>query len=151
MKSISITILQAIVVLIAIGAFAFLLIEPHFEGRNVNSSFFEVYFKDLFLLCAYAASTLLFIVLYKAFTLLGYARKSELYSHKSVRVLRTIRFCALALISLVLAAIGYLFVAVRGEDDITGGVMMGVLLSAMLSIGVALATIFKKRIQQSLL
>lgn len=41
--------LQAVVVLIGIGALAFLLWEPHLKGRNANATTFEIYFNDPFL------------------------------------------------------------------------------------------------------
>lgn len=41
-----------VVVLGGIGALAFMLWEPHLEGRNAHAGLFEIYFKDPFL--AYA-------------------------------------------------------------------------------------------------
>ncbi len=41
--------LQVVIMLIGIGALALLLWEPHIEGRNANSSLFEIYFNDPFL------------------------------------------------------------------------------------------------------
>ncbi|MEK7514868.1 MAG: hypothetical protein AAB608_00605 [Patescibacteria group bacterium] len=56
MKPLPTLFLKAAIVLIGIGALAFLLIEPHFEGRNVNATLFEIYFRDPFLAYAYIAS-----------------------------------------------------------------------------------------------
>lgn len=49
MKRGSTVFLQIVLVLIGIGALAFLLWEPHVEGRNKHATLFEVYFKDPFL------------------------------------------------------------------------------------------------------
>lgn len=48
--------LQAIIVLIAVGALTFLLWEPHLEGRNVGATPFQIYFNDPFLAYAYTGS-----------------------------------------------------------------------------------------------
>jgi hypothetical protein len=52
MKRSSTAFLQIVIVLIGMGALAFMLWEPHLEGRNAHATVFEVYFKDPFL--AYA-------------------------------------------------------------------------------------------------
>ena len=52
----SITFLQAVIVLICVGVFAFLLFEPPHEGHNAHATLFEIYFKDPFLAYAYLAS-----------------------------------------------------------------------------------------------
>lgn len=72
MKRSSILFLQAVVVLIGIGVFVFMLWEPHIEGRNANATLFEIYFQDPFLAYAYTASIAFFVALYQVFKLLGY-------------------------------------------------------------------------------
>lgn len=69
--------LQAVVVLIGIGALAFMLWEPRLEGGNVHATPFEIYFKDPFLAYAYIGSIPFFIALYQAFTLLGYLGQNK--------------------------------------------------------------------------
>ena len=49
MKRTSTVFLQIVIVLIGVAAIAFLLGEPHLEGRNERATLFEVYFKDPFL------------------------------------------------------------------------------------------------------
>src|SRR5882757_4418154 len=63
--------LQAVIVLIGIGALALMLWEPHIEGRNAHATLFEIYFKDPFLAYAYIASIPFFVALYQAFKVLG--------------------------------------------------------------------------------
>jgi hypothetical protein len=53
MKKSSTIFLQVVLVLIGMAALAFLLWEPHLEGRNVHATLFEIYFKDPFLAYAY--------------------------------------------------------------------------------------------------
>ena len=90
--------LQVIIALLGIGALAFLLWEPHLEGRNANATVFEVYFKDPFLAYAYVASISFFVGLYQAIKVLGYAGQNRIFSQEAVKALRTIKYCALAMI-----------------------------------------------------
>ena len=139
--------LQVVIVLIGIGALAFMLWEPHLEGRNVHATLFEIYFKDPFLAYAYLASIAFFVALFQAFTLLGYIGQNEVFSLNSVRALRTIKRCAISLVALIGAAVAYLFIAVRGEDDIAGGVAMGlVMIFVSVVIGTA-AAVFERLLQ----
>jgi hypothetical protein len=73
MKKISIF-LQAVIVLIGIGAVALMLWEPHIEGRNAHATLFQIYFNDPFLAYAYIASLPFFVALYQAFKVLGIRR-----------------------------------------------------------------------------
>src|SRR5690349_7466208 len=107
--------LQAVIVLIGIGALALMLWEPHIEGRNANAMLFEIYFKDPFLAYAYLASIPFFVALYQAFKVLGYIGQNKASSQATVKGLRTIKFCALTTIGLV--AVAELFILLGSGDD----------------------------------
>jgi magnesium-transporting ATPase (P-type) len=139
--------LQAVLILIGIGTLAFMLLEPHFEGRNANATLFEVYFNDVFLAYAYSASILFFVALYQAFSLLTYIRKNTVFSQDSVKALRTIKYCATLLVVLIAAPLAYLFIA-RPSDDIAGGVAMG-LFAMFVSLVIAAAAAVLEEIFQS--
>lgn len=141
--------LQIVVVFIGTGTLALMLWEPHLEGRNAHATLYEIYFNDPFLAFAYTASIAFFIALSQAFKLLGYAGANEIYSQRSVRALRTIKYCGMALIGFVVAAEAYLFTAMRGKDDIAGGVAMGLFL-IFVFVGIAIAAaVFEKRLQHA--
>jgi hypothetical protein len=150
MKRITLSFLQVAIVLFGVLVLAFILYEPHLEGRNVDSTLFEIYFKDPFLAGAYAASTLFFASLYQAFKIVGYIRQNALFSSRSVKALRTIKYCMATLALLVLGAVTYLSVVERGKDDIAGGVAIGIVLIFIFTTVVASATLFEKHIQKSL-
>src|SRR3954470_3963647 len=101
MKRSSTIFLQAVVVLISVGAIAILLWEPHIEGRNAHATLFEVYFKDPFLAYAYTASIPFFTALYQAFKVFGYLEQKEMFLPTTVKALRTIKYCAIAIIGFV--------------------------------------------------
>jgi hypothetical protein len=134
--------LQSVIVLIGIGAVALLLWEPHIEGRNAHATLFQIYFNDPFLAYAYIASISFFAGLYQAFRLLGYARQDNIFSQASVKAVRTIRFCAIAIIGFV--AGGEVFVRLGDSDDRAGGVFMGILIALGSIVVVAAAAIFER-------
>ena len=119
--------LQGVVVLIGVGALALLLWEPHVEGRNAHATAFEVYFKDPFLAYAYVASVPFFAALYQAFKVLRLAGRNQVFSPAAVRALRTIKFCAVAIVGFVAGAEVIILSSV--SDDHAGGVAMGVLIA----------------------
>src|SRR4051812_49217987 len=104
----SILFLKTVLVLIGIGALALMLWEPHIEGRNAHATLVEVYFKDPFLAYAYIASIPFFVALYQAFKVLGYVGQNRAFLPVTVRALRTIKHCAMALIGFV--AVGEMFI-----------------------------------------
>jgi hypothetical protein len=146
MKRSSPIFLQIVIVLIGIGALALMLWEPHIEGRNTHATLFAIYFKDPFLAYAYIASIPFFVALYQAFKVLGYAGQNQVFSQAAVKALRTIKFCAIALIGFV--AGGELFIVFGNSDDRAGGVFMGILLTFG-SIVIATAAALFERILQN--
>ena len=138
--------LQAVIVLIGIGALALMLWEPHIEGRNAHATLFGIYFNDPFLAYAYLASIPFFVALYQAFNVLGYIRENKAFSQATVKALRTIKFCALAIVGFV--AVGELFIILGDSDDRAGGVFIGILITFG-SVVVATAAVMFERILQN--
>src|ERR1043165_8625979 len=97
--------LQTVVVLIGVGALAFMLWEPHVEGRNKHATVFEIYFNDPFLAYAYIASIPFFVALYQAFKVLGYAGANKLFTPGTVKAVRTIKYCGMAMIGFVVVSV----------------------------------------------
>lgn len=122
--------LQAVIVVIGIAAAAFLLWEPHVEGRNAHATTFEIYFHDPFLAYAYFASGFFFFSLYKAIQLLENVRRDELFSERSVSALATIKKCAITMVGFVVAGVSWI-VFFSGTDDRPPAVMMGGFISLM--------------------
>src|SRR5918993_2993744 len=138
--------LQTVIVLIGLGALALLLWEPHLEGRNAHATPFEIYFKDPFLAYAYVASIPFFAALYQAFKVLGYAGQNKVFSQAAVNALRTIKYCALALIGFV--AVSVIFMISGDGEDRPAGVFMRILI-AFPSIVVATAAAMFERVLQN--
>ena len=115
--------LRGVLVLIGLGALAFLLIEPRFEGRNAHATFFAIYFQDAFLAYMFVAAIPFFMGLYHAFRVLGFAGRNQEFTPSAVRSVRTVKYCAIALIVFVMG--GEIIIVSNESDDHAGGVMMG--------------------------
>ncbi|NDV68861.1 DUF2975 domain-containing protein [Dysgonomonas sp. 25] len=149
MKRISIVFLQVVIVFIGIGTLSFMLWEPHLEGRNVGATLFEIYFNDPFLAYVYISSISFFVVLYQVFRLLGYVRKDRIFSPESVKALRIIKYCAIALILFIAGAEAYFFIIQRATEDIAGGVAIGLFMIFISAIIGTAATVAEKILQNA--
>jgi hypothetical protein len=131
------TLLQILLALFGLGVLAFLLWEPNVEGRNAHATLLQVYFHDPFLAVAYAVSLAFFTALYQAFRLAGEAGRGGLAA-ASARRFRIMQICAAILLAAIAVADMCLFLH-RAEDDIAGGVFMGLLvvLAAAAMLGAA--------------
>ncbi len=150
MKRSSTIFLQVVIVLIGTGALALLLWEPHLEGRNKDATLFEIYFKDPFLALVYAGSIPFFIALYQAFKVLGYAGRNQVFSPAAVKALRTIKFCALAIIGFVLVEEVVIMLMNNGDSDNPGApIFIGVLITFPSIVVAAAAAMFERILQNA--
>ena len=149
MKKISTVFLQAVIVLIGIVALIILIRFPLTEGRAVNLDLFSIY-ADPFILYGYAASIAFFIALYKAFKLLGYIGQNKVFSLNAVKALKGIKYCAIVLSILIVAAGLYIRIF-HGEDDDPAGFLAICIVTTFASIVVATAAaIFEKLLQNAM-
>ena len=143
MKKISTIFLQAVIILIGLGAFAWLLVEPQLEGVNANAtSLSEIYLDDPFLAYVYLASIAFFTAVYQTFKVLGYVRQNKTFSPVTAKALQTIKYCALILIAFFIPPVAYLFI-VRPGDDIAGGVAMGLFIIFVSTVVAAKASVLE--------
>jgi hypothetical protein len=150
MKRGSTIFLQVVIVFLGMGALALMLWEPHLEGRNAHATLFQIYFKDPFLAYAYIASIAFFVALYQAFKLLGYVGRGDVFSQRSVKALRTIKYCAMSLVGFLVGAEAYFFIVQRSKvDDIAGGVMMGLFLIFVSVVVATAAAVFERTLQSA--
>ena len=150
MKSSSTLFLQIVIVLIGIGALALLLWEPHLEGRNKDATLFEIYFQDPFLALVYAGSIPFFIALYQAFQVLGYVGRNKVFSPEVVKALRTIKYCALAIIGFVVVEVIFLMLMNNGDSDSPGApIFMGVLITFPSIVVATAAAMFERTLQNA--
>jgi len=147
MKRSSTAFLQVVIVLISIGALALMLWEPHIEGRNVHATLFEIYFKDPFLAYAYIASIPFFMALYQAFKVLEYVKQNKTFSQATVKALRAIKYCAIAIIGFV--AVSIIFIIFADKDDRPAGVFMRILITFVSIVIATSAAVFERILQNA--
>jgi hypothetical protein len=139
--------LRAVLVFIGIAVLAFLLVEPHFEGRNTHATVFEIYFNDPFLAYMYVASIPFFMGLYHAIKVLGYADRNKEFSPSTVRSVRTIKYCAIVLIAFVAGA--EVFILSSESDDAAGGVVMGLFIAFVAIVVATAMAVLEKTLQKA--
>ncbi len=137
--------LQMVIVLMGTGVLALMLWEPHLEGRNAQATVFEVYFKDPFLAYVYVASVPFFVALYQGFKVLGFIAENTVFSPAAVRALRTMKYCAIAMIGFVLVSV--VFMGFADPDDRPPGVVMRVLVLFPSIVVAAAAATFQRIVQ----
>lgn len=147
MKRGSTLFLQVVIVLIGVGALAFLLWEPHVEGVNAHATLFEKY-ANFFVAYVYVASIPFFMGLYQAIKVLGYAGQNRVFSPEAVRTVRTIKYCTLSILGFV--AVSVLFMIGGDKEDRPGGTFMRILV-AFPSVVVGTAAAMFERILQNAL
>lgn len=148
MKRISTVFLQAVVVLIGLVTLAIMIRMPMTEGRAANLDLLSIY-TDPLILYVYASSSAFFIALYKAFRLLGYIRLNKVFSTVSVKALRSIKYCAIALSILIVGAGAYIRIFHSAEDDPAGFIALCLITTFATVIVATAAAIFEKLLQKA--
>lgn len=149
MKRGSTVFLQGVIAALGISTLTLLLWEPHLEGVNAEATTLsQIYFDDPFLVLVYAGSIPFFMALYQAFQLLGHIRRHELFSQPSVRALRTIKYCALAIIGFVITEEIFIILN-HGDDDTAGGIVMGIFITFGSMVIATAAAVFERALQSA--
>ncbi len=155
MKKSPILFLQVVIVALGIGVFALMLWEPHLEGRNIDATLFEIYFKDPFLAYVYLASIPFFVALYQAFRVLRYAGQNKIFSQPAVNALRTIKYCVLITAGAIVAADTFLMIHARlypelgAVDGPEGAVVLGIVATLASIVIAAAAAVFERVLQNA--
>lgn len=149
MRKTSTIFFQIIILLIGIVALASIIRFPLTEGRAANLDLFSIY-ADPFIIYGYLASIFFFIAWYKAFKLLGYIGQNKLLSLNSVKALRTIKYCAIVLSTLIVLAGVYIRVFHAADDDPAGFLAMCILATFISIVIATTASIFERRLQNAL-
>lgn len=148
MQRISTLFLQLVIVLIGLGTLAFMLWEPHVEGRNAHATLFEIYFKDAFLAYVYVASIPYFVALHRAFRAVGYAGQNKAFTPETVNALRTIKLCAVVIIGFVV--VSFAFMAFGDPEDRPPGVVMRVVLTFGATVVAVTSAMFERILKDAL-
>ncbi|MBT2681199.1 DUF2975 domain-containing protein [Bacillus sp. ISL-35] len=97
----------------------------------------------------YASAVPYFIALYQAFLLLGYIDKDIAFSGWSVKALKNIKFCAVAISILYLAGMP-LFYLIGEKDDAPGVILIGMVLTFAPIVIAAFAAVLEKLLKHAI-
>lgn len=149
MKRTSTLFLQAVIVLIGLVALAILIRMPLTEGRATNLDLFSIYFDPL-ILYVYASSIAFFVALYKAFKLLGYIGQNKVFSSQSVKALKSIKYCAIILGILIVAAGVFIRIFHHKDDDPAGFIAICMVMTFATAVVATAAAIVEKILQNAI-
>lgn len=148
MKRSSTLFLKVVLTLIGLIVLTVLIVFPHFEGRNANADFWQIYFNDPFLTYIYLAMLPFFVALYQAYKLLGHIEKNKVFSPVAVSTLRNIKYCAFTLAGLTSATIPYIIFL--GEKDDAPGVVVVWSFGIFCTVAVGVAAgVFQQLLQKA--
>jgi len=150
MKKNATVFLQVVIVLIGLVALAIMIRFPLTEGRAANLDLFSIY-ADPFLIYGYLASIAFFVALYQAFKLLGYIGQNKALSQDSAKALKTIKYCAIILSILIMAAGLYIRIFYAGADagDDPAGFLAVCIAATFIAIIIAAAAAgFERRLKK---
>ena len=144
--------LRVVISLIAIAALAVCIFGlPPMVAREAAKTPETASLVYLFLAGAYVLAILFFVALYQAFQLLTYIDRDKAFSELSVRALRHIKHCAIAISALMVAGIAALMALSFGKgEDIAGIVAMGLLITFASSVVAAFAAVLQKQVQKAI-
>jgi len=140
--------LQAVVVLIGVVVLTILIVLPTREGRAENLDLFHIYADPLILYC-YTASISFFVALYKAFKLLAYIRRNQVFSRGAVKAIKGIKYCAMLLGISILPTGVYIRVFHPEEDDPAGFISLCIMATFACIVVATAAAIFEKILQNA--
>jgi hypothetical protein len=149
MKRVSTIFLQVVIVIIAIVALIILIRFPLTEGRAKNLDLLRIY-ADPFILCGYAASIIFFVGLYKAFRLLGYIGRNNVFSSNAVGALKSIKYCAILLGIFIVMAGLYVMMSHNKDDDPAGFVTICIVTTFVAVVVATAAAIFERILQKAI-
>lgn len=135
---------QGIIVVLGLSTLAFLLWEPHVEGRNTQATTFDIYFRDPFLAYVYLSSAFYFAILYQTHRILGNISPPKEHGPAIVRTLRTVHRCALVLLALAIGAMLWVLISGDQEDQPPGLFMSSIVAGFSLTVALVSAHLARR-------
>lgn len=107
------------------------------------------YLKYLVFIDLYATAIPFYFALYQAFKLLSYIDMGNAFSELSVRALKNIKYCALAISSLYVLGMP-LFFLVAEKDDAPGVIVIGLIMIFASMVIVVFSAVLQKLLQEAI-
>lgn len=146
MKKGSTLFLKLVLILMGVVVLTWLVVFPQTEGRAANLDLISIYVNPV-IIYMYIGSIPFFVALYQAFKLLGYIEQNKAFSQLSVKALKNIKYCAIAIIGFLAVAIVSLSAFANKEDDPAGPIMLGMLTIFTSAVIATAAGVFQRLVQ----
>jgi hypothetical protein len=101
------------------------------------------------LLVMYVSAIPFYMALYQALKLLSYIDKNQAFSELSVRALKTIKRCAIAISSLYVVGLPFVFI-VAEWDDAPGLVLIGMVVIGASTVIAVFAAVLQRLLQEAI-
>lgn len=148
----SIIFLKIVISLVAAGAIAICIFAlPSMAADDATRHPDLAWQQYPFLAYAYILCILFLYALYHGFKLLTYADADKVFSELSVKSLASIKYCALTAGALVVAGVVLIMIMAAGKnEDITGIVMMGVIVTLGALIGATVVAVLQRHVEKAI-
>ena len=144
--------LRIVISLIATAALAVCIFPlPRMVAQEAAKTPDTAWLIYLFLVGAYVMALAFFVALYQAFKLLSYIDGDKAFSELSIRALGRIKYSAIAISSMMVSGIAAVMVLSFGKgEDITGIVMMGLVVTFASSVIATFTAVLQKQVQKGI-
>lgn len=150
MKQGSTYFLRAVIFALGLGVLALCVFAlPHLW--RVGSEEFPIASRALFLImiCLYLTAIPFFIALWQALKLLSYIDKNKAFSELSVKTLRNIKYCAIAISGLYSANVPLLY-PIADADDAPGLIIIGAAIACAPVVIAVFAAVLERLLQSAI-
>ncbi|WP_138496325.1 DUF2975 domain-containing protein [Paenibacillus pinistramenti] len=142
--------LKTVVLLLAIPVLAGCIFLLPWIAKDISAGDWEyAYLLYPILVVMYVSVIPFFIALYQAFRLLGFIDKDKAFSELSVKALRLIKFCAVAISILYLASMPF-FYLIGDKDDAPGVIVIGMVLTFAPIVIAVFAAVLQQLLQNAI-
>lgn len=144
--------LRLVIVMIAVGALAICLFAlPAIAAQDAAAHPELAWQRYPFLAYAFLLCLIFLIALYQCFKLLGYVDANIAFSELSVRALKYVKYCGMSISGLIIAGLATLMIlAVGKNEDITGIVMPGIVVTFISGVGATIVTVLQSHVQKAI-
>jgi hypothetical protein len=132
-----------------VGVAAALIWFPQTEGRAKDLDLIHIYM-DPVIAYIYLGSIPFFMALLQAFKLLMNIERNKTFSPSSVKILQTIKYCAISIVCLMAGLISWIaYIGKSTGDDSAGAVAVGIVIIFISIVMATFAAILQKLFQNA--
>jgi hypothetical protein len=142
--------LKIVILLMGVAVLAFLLWMPPNEGVAKGKNLVSIYL-DPVIIYIYIGSIPFFTALYQAFKLLNLIDNNKVFTERSVKALKNIKYCAIAIIGFILVGLLYIRFGVPTDpnEDKAGPMALGIAITFISTAVATFAGILQKLFQNA--